>query len=191
MSADVFDRIYRRNLWNGDESRSGPGSGYAATRKVAPALVDLARELRVDSVLDIGCGDGLWMPDLPGYVGCDWSRAAIDLAKRNHPDRTYMVGIPGHHYDMVIVRDVIQHLPFRDGRAVLDMAWMLADTVLVASTYDPGWNVDIKAGDFYSPDLTKPPFDMPEPHRRIFDGYHYHATDELRDPAKFLGVWVK
>lgn len=192
MTASVFDRIYQGNEWNGEESRSGPGSGRAATRRVAPELVELARDLRVESVLDVGCGDGFWMPDLPGYVGYDWSVEAIRLARQNHPDRTYVTDLPlGRYFDMVILRDAIQHLSYREGRRLLRNAWTAADKVLVASTYVDGWNVDIEPGSFYSPDLTKPPFSMPRPHRLIFDGYHYHESDEQRDPAKHLGVWVK
>jgi SAM-dependent methyltransferase len=191
MTADVFDRIYRRNAWRGRESRSGPGSGDAATRRVGPAIVDLTRRLGVASVLDVGCGDGYWMPDLHGYVGFDWSSEALRFARGNHPDRTYVGDWPDDVFDMVIVRDVIQHLPFREGTEVIREARRRAGKVLVASTYSPGWNVDIAAGKFYSPDLTSDPFILPEPDRLIFDGYHYHETDDIRDPAKHLGVWLR
>ncbi len=190
MTGEVFDSIYRTNAWNGEESRSGPGSGSIATRAVARAIVDLVLELDIRTVLDIGCGDGYWMPDLPGYLGCDLSAEAIERARRHHPGRQYMVGIPSLSADLVIVRDAIQHLPLRRGAHLLEHSIMAARPGwLLASTYVGGFNEDIEAGGCYSPDLEAVPFAMPPPDRLIFDGYAYHETDEPRDARKHLGLW--
>jgi SAM-dependent methyltransferase len=187
----IFDDIYRGNLWNGDESRSGPGSGSAATRSVRDAIVALVAELGVETVLDVGCGDGYWMPALPGYVGYDASRVAVRLARANHPDRAYTTVLPWHAFDLVICRDVIQHLPLQDGLDLLDAIEGTRSTYLLASTYVGGVNVDIPAGGCYSPDLTAEPFGFKPPERLIFDGHHYHehGTDAVRDPSKHLGLW--
>ena len=75
---NVWGRIYTENIWHGVESLSGPGSGSAATRHVAPAIVSLVERYGITSVLDVGCGDGFWMPDLPGYIGLDVSPVAIE-----------------------------------------------------------------------------------------------------------------
>lgn len=189
---DVFDRIYAENLWNGVESRSGPGSGDAATRKLSADLVRLVTELEVQSVLDVGCGDGYWMPDLPGYIGFDWSRIAVRLARRNHPARAFTHRMPNGSYDLVICRDVIQHLPLDGALELLSSLRGRSRRYLLASTYIGGDNVDIAAGEAYSPDLTMPPFDMPPPDYLIFDGhyYHDHDTEQVRDPRKQLGLWA-
>ena len=71
MSAAVVSRIYQRNEWNGGETRSGPGSGADSTRLLVPALLQVVHWLGVHSVLDVGCGEGWWQPDLPGYVGLE------------------------------------------------------------------------------------------------------------------------
>lgn len=191
---DTFDAIYRDNRWNGVESMSGPGSGAAATNRVRSALVELAAELRVESVLDVGCGDGWWMPDLPGYVGVDVSEEAIAAARRNHPERLYLAGtlhdgwgLPA--FDLVIVRDALQHLPWQDGLDLLRAIRATRSRFLLASTYLGGLNVPIEPGDCYDVNLTAPPFDMPEPIRLIFDGYSYHETEEVRDVRKHLGLW--
>lgn len=70
---EVFDRIYRTNGWAGQESLSGPGSGASATWRTAQAVQELVARLGARSVLDVGCGDCAWMPELPGYVGVDVS----------------------------------------------------------------------------------------------------------------------
>ena len=188
-AAMTFDTIYRTNAWNGDESRSGPGSGSIATARVKHQIVGLVKELKVKSVLDVGCGDGFWMPDLPGYVGFDVSRTAIALARTRHPDREYILHWPAASFDLVITRDAMQHLSLEEGTLLLAMIYATGSSWLLASTYLGGENVDIVTGDAYSPDLEAEPFSMGPPERLIFDGYHYHETEELRDPRKHLGLW--
>lgn len=192
----VFSDIYARNAWNGRESLSGPGSGYAATARVGPAIAALVAELGVRHVLDAACGDGLWMPDLPGYIGIDVAPEAIRRARLNHPDREYLVGdvralFPTQLWapDLVILRDVIQHLSFADGLGTLAAIRKGNARWLLASTYVGGENVDIDTGEHYSPDLTAAPFSMGEPLRLIPDGYSYHDPDLVRDPRKMLGLW--
>lgn len=195
----VFSRVYQTNAWNGRESLSGPGSGYAATAHVGPAIVALVAELGVASVLDAACGDGLWMPELPGYVGIDVAPEAIHRARRNHPGRCYLVGdaraltmppatlLP---VDLVILRDAIQHLSFADGIATLNAIRSSGARWLLASTYVGGENVDIVTGEHYSPDLNAAPFSMGEPLRLIPDGYSYHDPALIRDRRKMLGLWA-
>jgi SAM-dependent methyltransferase len=189
----VFEEIYRDNRWNGVESRSGPGSGLAPTTYIAAAIVELVARLEVRSVLDAACGDGFWMPELPGYVGVDVAGEAIELARRNHPDRTYRVGsaatLPPAPFDLVIRRDAIQHLSFADGLAAIAGIRRTGSTWLLASTYVDGENVDIATGDCYSPDLAVEPFDLGPPLELIVDGYGYEHLGEIRDPRKHLGLW--
>jgi SAM-dependent methyltransferase len=189
---DVFDRIYRTNAWQGVESRSGPGSGSSATARVAGEIVRLVDELGVTSVLDIGCGDGYWMPDLPGYVGVDISAEAIALARTRHPGRTYihqprLQRFDG--YDLVITRDAIQHLPLAEGVRLVQVVQRSLARWLLASTFIGGSNVDVAAGDAYSPDLTVPPFALGAPELLIFDGWGYEDGSLVRDPRKHLGLW--
>lgn len=186
----IFDEIYRRNRWNGVESRSGPGSGMHATRSLGRELSFIVALHEISSVLDVGCGDGYWMPDLPGYVGFDVSAVALELARARHPDREYTSVWPERSFDLVIVRDVIQHLSLREGVALLDRVLGLSPRFVLASTYRGGLNIDIETGGAYTPDLQRPPFGLPEPVYWIFDGYHYHDTIELRDPTKYLALWV-
>ncbi|MCY4208388.1 MAG: hypothetical protein OXD29_10625 [Roseovarius sp.] len=73
---EVFTRIYKRNLWNSKESRSGPGSELQATKNLRHALPGLIKQYSVDRFLDVPCGDFNWMQHvLPGlhvdYIGGD------------------------------------------------------------------------------------------------------------------------
>lgn len=189
----VFSDIYRENRWHGRESRSGPGSGLEPTRHVAAAILGLTRELGVRSVLDVGCGDGLWMPDLPGYVGIDVAAEAVHRARQRHPDRDYrMAAVEDIHepFDLVICRDAIQHLSLMHGQELLGAIRDTGSRWLLASTFVGGDNRDIRTGDAYSPDLTAPPFRLAQPARLIFDGYGYDDGSAIRDPRKHLGLWA-
>lgn len=193
MVSAAFSRIYQTNAWNGIESVSGPGSGTAATKKVAEEILLLVKNLGVKSVLNVGCGDDFWMPDLPGYVGIDAAPEAIALARKNHPDRTYMV-LPGAHLDetwsadLVICRDAIQHLSLSDGRALMAGIRRVRADWLLLSTYPGRQNRDIVTGAYYEPDLEAPPFSLHGHSDLIFDGYAYEG-EGVRDPGKFLGLW--
>jgi len=190
---ETFSEIYRTNAWDGIESLSGPGSGPAATSRIKDQILEIVDALGIRDVIDVACGDGYWMPALPGYVGIDVAPEAIKRARKLHPTRTYVVGdvatmsLPRH--DLVIARDVFQHLSFADGMALLSSILRSEPRYLLASTYAGGENVDVETGGAYCPDLTAPPFSLPRPERMIFDGYHYHETPEIRDPRKHLGLW--
>jgi SAM-dependent methyltransferase len=188
----TFSRIYRENEWNGVETRSGPGSGSAATTRLRQVLLELVAELGITSVVDAACGEGFWQPDLPGYVGLDVAPEAIEVARATHPEREYRVqdvaqGCP--RADLVICRDALQHLSLRDAQAVLAAIRASGSTYLLASTYVCGENVRIATGGFYSPNLEAPPFAMPPAARRYHDGYDYSEGTSLRDPSKMLGLW--
>lgn len=189
----VFQDIYRENRWNGDESLSGPGSSPGATDPMVTDLLDLLARWHIRSVLDVGCGDGAWMPKLPGYLGIDPVPQAIGLARSRHPERRYVLGelsdVPLPPFDLVIVRDVIQHLPLADADALLLAVAATGSRLLLCSTYIGGLNVDIEAGDCYAPDMTADPFDLGEPLESFPDGYSWTGDGSTQDPRKMLALW--
>lgn len=183
---NVFDQIYRENAWGGVESRSGPGSDTDATAAIVRFLLDIAAQRVIGSVLDLGCGDGFWMPDLPGYVGIDVSIEALTLARRRHPDRDYRLdeGQPYPHCDLVICRDVIQHLSLADGGRLLERIRRSEPTYLLATTYEGGENIDVETGQGYWPNMALPPFNLGWYSAAIKDG----VTDVF-DKGCWLGLW--
>lgn len=192
----VWDDIYRYNVWKGQESLSGPGSGTASTQRIRAELLDIVRRLNVKSVIDIGCGDGFWMPDLPGYIGMDIAREPIMIARQRHPERNYMIANfldTSLKADLIIIRDVIQHLPLADAVPLVHAAYERCEW-LIASTYKDGRNVDITPdlqarGWAYDNDLIGPPFNLGDPVASIPDGAGWTNAEEIRDARKFLGVW--
>ena len=176
--------------WHRDAQRSrqpprtdAPGGrGHRAARRTGTAS---------SSVTNLGCGEDWWTPDLPGYVGLDVAPEAVEVASRNHPDRRYIVW-DGHAHvggDLILCRDVVQHLSMADGLGLVRTIQQAHSGYLLASTYIDGDNIDIETGDAYRPNLEAEPFNLPPALLLIHDGYEYHDGDRLRDPGKMLGLW--
>lgn len=191
MRGTIFESIYLRNTWNGVETRSGPGSTTGATAIISRILPELVAGVGARSVLDASCGEGYWVPDLPGYVGVDISPSAIEAAKERHPDRDYRVMDICHdilpEVDLVFCRDVIQHLSLREGWLAIENLKATGATWLVCSTHEGGTNVDVQAGGYYEPDMTAPPFNFGPPWMVVEDGIW---DSGVQYPRKYLGVWL-
>jgi len=163
-----FDEVYRGNLWNGTDTRStGPGGGAEAKALVAPILMELVAKLGISSVLDVGCGEGLWMPDLPGYVGVDVSVEALSVAKAAHPGRDYRLyeGGPLPEAELVVCKHVLQHIDIDAGVVLLDRIRATGASWLVATSFTKGQNSHdkIKRAGGYWPDLSAEPFALGRP----------------------------
>lgn len=122
MRRDVqerFRQIYRHHRWGGC-SRSGPGSDAGNNATYLSILQSVIRESDVRSVVDLGCGDWSLAREI------DWSGlqyTGIDIvpelqaslnASFGTSTRTFLCAdlvedeLPGA--DLVIVKDVLQHL---------------------------------------------------------------------------------
>lgn len=71
-----FERIYRDNIWEGAESRSGPGSAIGITEIIRGELARWTAEHRIATFVDVPCGDFNWMryvefPNELKYTGID------------------------------------------------------------------------------------------------------------------------
>jgi len=191
----TFDEIYRENRWNGTDSRSnGPGGTVYARRFVAPAIADLVSNLGVTSVLDVGCGETYWQPELPGYIGIDVSSVAIEAAKERHPDWDIRLWSPNDELpvaEFVILRHVLQHMTPSSGKTLVERIKDMGAAYLAATTYDNGDNGagferPIVEGGGYWPDLRVEPFGLGEPSVSIEDA----ANPRPKQMGGRLGVWT-
>lgn len=188
-----FDSIYAENLWSGHETRSGPGSSLSSTLPLVAWLVRLVRELGVTTVLDVGCGEGSWMPSLPGYVGVDVVAAAIDFARRTHSTRAYRQldarcdALP--QTDLAFTRDFMQHLTVTEGLQVLANIKKTGARFLVASTYQDGDNSTDPESSWhaYRVNLELSPFGLGTPDEAFCDGYDEAGV--LVDRTKMMALW--
>ena len=125
------------SAWD-DMKQFGPMSRH--TRRLIWRMV---AGLRFSSVLDVGCGQGSPLQDLARrrsdleLCGVDFSREAVELARRRMPDASFEVlDLTQAHlsrcFDLVVCTDVLEHIP--DDRAALGhMRAMCGRWCLVAS----------------------------------------------------------
>jgi SAM-dependent methyltransferase len=190
MRARTFARIYEQNRWNGTETKAGPGSTMAATERLRAELPEVMARWGITSVLDAGCNEALWVPELPGYIGIDIVPSAIAAAKAHHPDRAYRVGdictdeLP--RVAAVLCRDALQHLPLVDGLAAIANFRRAGAWVLFAGSHRGRKNRDVPVGGFYEVNLQEAPFHLGPPIWQVADGYW---DDGQPWPEKFLGAW--
>lgn len=190
--ADRFRDAYRARAWvthEGQESRSGLGSDIAAAGRVATALPELLERLGCRRLLDVGCGDWNWMQhvELPcEYVGVDVVDEVIKANRHyERPGVTFavvdaVIG-PLPEADVVLCREVLFHLSFRDGLATLRNIRACAAWLIATTDTSIWFNSDIRSGDYRRLNLQRSPYRLPTPHGMI--------SDDAVIPGRVLGLW--
>jgi hypothetical protein len=85
---DIFTKIYNNNSWQGDFSRSGPSSNLRRTEELRKNLPILIKKFKINSLLDLPCGDFAWFKELINkldisYIGGDVVDELIIENKKN------------------------------------------------------------------------------------------------------------
>jgi len=169
-------------------SGSGAGSylGLASETSLR-ILKDTILSHGVRSVVDIPCGDVNWILDsyvtdtLPLYVGLDIVDAVITSNNKrysHHENKHFFLWDATHcdlpkffnvttsteqHFDLVHVRDVIQHMPLGQGVKYFCGIFRSGAKLLVTTTYPKiVKNKDLQTeGDWYKNNLELEPFSFP------------------------------
>ncbi len=191
---EAFARIAREGRW-GAVNASGGGSTLEYTQVTRDILERVLREHEVTSMLDAGCGDLTWVPEvldsLPEtfrYVGADVVPELIEHHRAQYPGRDFRVidfvsdEIP--RCDLIFCRDVIQHLPIADAKQALANFSRSGARLLLTTTHlrRVGWRNarDRRVGACHDRNLLLKPFELEDP----------IAIYSERDPGhKFLGLW--
>jgi hypothetical protein len=188
-----FERIFRKNLWGSEESVSGFGSTLAATENLRRRLPELIDELGIGSILDVPCGDFNWMQHVleerpqVDYTGFDIVLALVQrLQKEFGSDgvrflHRNVISDPLPTTDLVINRDFLIHMSFRDAKSVSANVKRSGSSWLLANTYrNIQENRDIVTGQWRFIDLMKPPYSFPQPKLEI---------EENPREAKMIALW--
>lgn len=194
---EVFDYIYRTNLWGSDESASGVGSQLDATVTLRAEIPRLLRRLEARTLLDLPCGDFEWLQHaelgVDNYVGAD---IVPDLVARNQQrygnERRRFVTLDLARdrlpqADVVLCRDCLVHLPYDEIFAGFANLARSGATYLLTTTFpDLEADTDIALGDWRPLNLCRAPFSLPEPTAVIVEG----CDEEGGAYAdKALGLW--
>lgn len=193
----VFRDIYRRHHWSGSESSSGAGASLDQTRELRRSLPALLRELGVETILDLPCGDFAWMRglELPvdRYIGADLLPEVVEplAAAFDDDHREFRVldltrdRLPPA--DLLFCRDCLVHLSYADIRRALGNAAGSGIPYILTTTFPRcEANEDIVTGDWRVIDLECAPFHLPVPMRMLAEGCT-EGGGVFAD--KSLGLW--
>jgi len=116
-----FDNVFKRNLFQGQSSKSGIGSSIEQTHEIARLIPELIFNLKIKTILDLPCGDLEWMSNVnlgdAKYLGADVAPALILQLQTRFPDRNFQRinvvkdSIP--KVDLIFCRDLFVHLSNR------------------------------------------------------------------------------
>ena len=189
-----FSSIYELKVW-GDDRENDPLSGLGSSLKVTSALreslTNFLNGLDAQTLLDVGCGDFTWMQyiDFDGkYIGIDIVESVINknIASYSNKNREfYVIDATSSHLpkaDIVICREVLFHLSFKDASKVLKEIFNTGcKYIILTSDKQTLFNSDIPSGDFRVLNLAVRPFNFPSPDVAI--------TDSGFTPLRSLNVW--
>jgi hypothetical protein len=196
---ELFTAIWRTNLWGAETSASGLGSEDAATATLRRELPQLFRRLRIETLLDLPCGDFGWMSrielGLKTYLGADIVAELIAENTRRHATADGRVrfahldllqdGLP--KMDAILCRDCLVHLSFANINRALAQLRASGSRFLIATTFtDHDRNEDAADGDWRMLNLERAPFGFPPPFAVINEGC---TEGEGAYADKSLGVW--
>lgn len=202
VQATTWTRI--RDTWHtaGAETVSGPGSELGHTTAIRQALPALIEQHKIRSILDAPCGDWNWMRhvDLRGvhrYTGWDIEPdiVAANQERFSTPGRVARpvfecvnllttTRIP--KVDLILCRDFLIHLPNDQITIVLDKFVFSGSRYLLATNHpaaDNNPDLDPNGQDGYPAywqrlvNLTRPPFNLPDPTAAITEPGHPVCPD--------------
>jgi len=203
---NIFSNIYENWGFGGDESRSGPGSTLVETAKIREEIKSLITKYNIRTVVDIPCGDFNWMKEIvyrfEKYTGGDIVPTAIENNKKYENkiinfiefDLTDDQEIP--EADLLIVRDVIGHLPLELGKRAVNKIINSKCKYLLSTTwynlhdeqyYKNHINSEVSTGRFYPVCLLSNPFNLPRPELYLEEDVVVDGHDT--GVRKGLGFW--
>lgn len=170
----LFSEIYKKNMWNSKETRSGEGSEFKYTANLRIFLPKIISHFKIKVIIDAPCGDFNWMKHIIKnknlkYIGLDIVPKIINANKKNYSQNniTFITSdickdkIP--NCDLLIVRDCLFHFSYKDISKFLlnisraDYKYLLTTTHVVKKNFK---NRDIATGDFRLINLFKYPFNF-------------------------------
>ncbi|GAB2695540.1 class I SAM-dependent methyltransferase [Aliiglaciecola aliphaticivorans] len=118
---DVFNTIYKEELWS-NTTLSGPGSEGHVLEKSIQLAKSVIENLDKKCVIDLGCGGFYFgrriIENCHQYLGVDVSSEIIHLNQKNFPSVDFIeldaANEPLPSCDLVVIRQVFQHLPNKD-----------------------------------------------------------------------------
>lgn len=171
---EIFENIFKTNLWGDAESVSGHGSRLENTKNLRITLAYLMQTLEIKSILDIPCGDWNWMNmvDLSkvSYEGWDIVNELIleNQQKYEKANIRFLTcdalktALP--RTDLIIARDLIIHFPTKAIWSFLENVVRSCSRYILKGRYLSEYvNQEIEFGGFRPVNLEAAPFFLHSP----------------------------
>ena len=197
----IFKYIYKSNHWRDyeepkvGESVSGWGSDLNSTNQISESLITFLKEKKIKKILDIGCGDFLWMKnviksieDLEVYLGLDIVPELVSKNNRKFSNAKIFFknfdivadDIP-QGFDIILVRDVFIHL---ENTCIKSSIFKLykSDAKFLAITSSPGlkFNRDLKKdGRYRDINIEIEPFNLNKPLEKLSDNLDFNTKKDF------------
>lgn len=194
----IFTYCYKNNIWCDPNTVSGVGSNLQQTAKIRKKLPALLDRFKINSILDVPCGDFYWMRlvNIKNrlYIGGDIVKDLIKSNQKkfgNNKRKFKNVNILNDKLpkvDLILCRDLFVHLPFSSIFQSLKNIKNSGSKYLLTTTNTrtDRINHDIEMGDWRRINLQKPPFNFPNPIAVINE----HCTEHNGESAdKSLALW--
>jgi hypothetical protein len=179
----TFTFNYLVNIWGNPESKSGEGSTLHYTKSVRTELPILIKQMEIRTLLDIPCGDFAWMQEVIVKNEIDIKYTGVDIVagmiKKNNIQyssdkitfqRANAISYTYSAFDMVLVRDFLFHISFRDMHNFIGNFLLSDSKYLLTSSYtNRERSIDIHNGDFREINLLNAPFYFSNPVLKIKD----------------------
>jgi hypothetical protein len=197
-SDEVFSKIYKENLWGSSESASGPGSTVGNTVQLVHAMNHLIKELHIQSILDMPCGDFNWMKELDlsniQYTGVDIVRELISQNITKYGGERIQFRVMDickdrlTKADLILNRDCLVHFSYNSIHKALQNVISSGSTYLATTSFSHHRiNFDITTGDWRPLNLQRDPFRFPHPWRYLEE--HNAGLTKKEYKGKMLGIW--
>ncbi|PQP35839.1 hypothetical protein C6A37_00400 [Desulfobacteraceae bacterium SEEP-SAG9] len=193
-----FTNVYQKNLFKGKESRSGEGSNMTQTTIIRREIPLLIKELKIKSLIDAPCGDFFWMREveLPveRYIGVDIVKDIVENNQKKYGNQQRIfrelniIEDVMPMTDMILCRDCLVHLSFRQGIQVINNFKKSGAKYLLTTTFvNRLSNHDLGKGFWRTINIERPPFNFPKP-INIIDEKCTELNGEYTD--KSLGLFL-
>ncbi len=171
---EIFKQIYLKNYWGSTSTVSGPGSELYATEKLILQLNQLLEDFKINSILDVPCGDFNWMQhvELKGrkYSGADIVEELIESNNRKYQNADIDFNVLDITcdqlpcVDLIICRDGLVHFCYKDIYNALRRIKQSGSKYLLMTSFNnfPA-NYNINTGEWRPLNLLKKPFRFPTP----------------------------
>ena len=134
------------------------------TKNIRVQLVKIIKELKIQRVLDLSCGDWHWMKEikdeLPNYIGIDVVNEMIEVNKSQYESNNIqfkkgdmfdeLKKLSNRDVDLIICRQTLEHLPSDYVEQVLTEIKRVSKYALITSVNTTTSNETITMDGYYS-----------------------------------------